>query len=96
MPDNGFNHASGLACPRKSGRISQNPCTAIGEIYRLLESTPSSPENFELPFEGQLSLDNRWVIMASLVPWSEFEGEYSKNFAEEMGAPALPLDLSNK
>ncbi|NEP59140.1 MAG: hypothetical protein F6K31_19300 [Symploca sp. SIO2G7] len=27
--------------------------------------------------------------MASLVPWSEFEEEYAKNFAEDMGAPAL-------
>jgi hypothetical protein len=32
--------------------------------------------------------------MANLVPWDEFEGEYAKNFAEEMGAPALPFRMA--
>lgn len=60
-------------------------------MYRKVDSTPTPAENFELPFEGKLSQDNRWVIMASLVPWDEFEQEYAKNLAEEMGAPALPF-----
>ncbi len=46
------------------------------------------PENFELPFEGKLSQDYRWVIMANLIPWSEFEAEYASLFSEEMGTPA--------
>ncbi len=36
---------------------------------RKVESPPTQPENFELPFEGKLSQDNRWVIMTNLVPW---------------------------
>jgi hypothetical protein len=63
-------------------------------MYRKVESTPSSPENFEFPLSGKLSQDNRWVVMANLVPWDEFEGEYAKNFAEEMGAPALPFRMA--
>jgi len=59
-------------------------------MYRKVESTPSSPEDFEFPLLEKLSHDNRWVVMASLVPWSEFEEEYALNFAEDMGAPALP------
>ncbi|HCA94560.1 MAG TPA: IS5/IS1182 family transposase, partial [Cyanobacteria bacterium UBA9226] len=41
-----------------------------------------------------VSQDNRWVIMASLIPWTEFEAEYAENFAEEMGAPALPFRVA--
>ena len=57
-------------------------------MYRKIEQLPTSPENFEFPSEGKLSPDNRWVIMANLIPWSEFEEEYAQNFSEEMGAPA--------
>ena len=57
-------------------------------MYRKQEQPPNTPENFELPFEGKLSESNRWVIMAKLIPWSEFEAEYAKIFAEKMGAPA--------
>ena len=34
---------------------------------------------FFLPFEGQLSPDNRWVKLARLIPWAEFETNYSKS-----------------
>merc|ERR1712054_392169 len=46
------------------------------------------PEKFELPFEGKLSPNNRWVIMAELIPWDDFEEEYAKLFSAEKGAPA--------
>lgn len=49
-------------------------------MYRKVENAPREAEKFELPFEGKLSHDNRWVIMASLVPWSEFEEEYELKF----------------
>lgn len=63
-------------------------------MYRKAPSIPTQPENFELPFEGKLSQDNRWVIMANLIPWDEFEEEYAKNFAIDMGAPALPFRVA--
>jgi hypothetical protein len=46
-------------------------------MYRRVELPPTSPENFEFPSEGKLSPDNRWVIIANLIPWSEFEEEYA-------------------
>jgi hypothetical protein len=57
-------------------------------VYRKAELAPSPPSDFELPFEGRLSTDNRWVKMAQLIPWSEFESDYAENFPREMGAPA--------
>ncbi|MBD1834666.1 hypothetical protein H6F61_18690 [Cyanobacteria bacterium FACHB-472] len=43
-----------------------------GKMYRKASSSPTQPENFELPFEGKLAQDNRWVIMANLIPRNEF------------------------
>jgi hypothetical protein len=63
-------------------------------MYRQEESTPIPPESFELTFEGKLSSDNRWVIMANLIPWKEFESEYSSGFSEEMGAPAKSFRMA--
>jgi hypothetical protein len=37
-------------------------------MYRTKEATPSEPKTFELPFDGKLSDENRWVIMANLIP----------------------------
>lgn len=65
-----------------------------GQMYRKLDSPATPPEKFELPFEGKLSQDNRWVIMANLIPWSEFEEEYALKFSDEMGAPALPFRIA--
>jgi hypothetical protein len=65
-----------------------------GKMYRKAASSPTPPENFELAFEGKLSQDNRWVIMANLIPWDEFEEEYAKNFSIDMGAPALPFRVA--
>ncbi|MCG8643787.1 MAG: hypothetical protein MI862_28960 [Desulfobacterales bacterium] len=33
---------------------------------------------FFLPFGGKLNPDNRWVKLAGLIPWKDFETQYSK------------------
>lgn len=63
-------------------------------MYRKIETLPTPIEKFKLPFEGQLAEDNRWVIMANLIPWAEFEDEYAKQFTMEMGAPAKSFRIA--
>jgi hypothetical protein len=63
-------------------------------VYRKVELAPSPPSDFELPFEGRLAADNRWVKMAKLIPWSEFEEDYAENFPTEMGAPAKSFRMA--
>ena len=63
-------------------------------MYRKSEQAQISASNFLLPFEGKLSEDNRWVIMADLIPWQEFEEEYASLFSEEMGAPAKSFRMA--
>ena len=60
-------------------------------MYRKSDQPELNPEKFELPVTVQLSPDNRWVIMAELIPWLEFEAEYAEKFSEKMGAPAKPF-----
>ena len=63
-------------------------------MYRKAESAPTDPFDFELSNGCKLAADNRWVKMAELIPWSEFEAEYAKNFPTEMGAPAKSFRMA--
>jgi transposase, IS5 family len=63
-------------------------------MYRKENFVLSSAESFELPWDGKLAEDNRWVRMAKLIPWSEFEEEYAQNFTQEMGAPAKSFRMA--
>jgi Transposase domain (DUF772) len=63
-------------------------------VYRKQKQPLNQAENFELPFEGRLSEDNRWVMMSKLIPWSEFESEYASLFSSEMGAPAKTFRMA--
>jgi hypothetical protein len=57
-------------------------------MYRRVEQDPIEPEKFELSTLEKLSPENRWVLMAQIIPWSEFETEYAEKFSEIIGAPA--------
>ncbi len=63
-------------------------------MYR--RSTPGqlSFENFYLPFGGKLSGENRWVKLAELIPWEEFEVQYAKQLSEDMSAPAKSFRMA--
>ena len=63
-------------------------------VYRKAEQVKGPAAEFELPFGGRLATDNRWVLMAQLIPWSEFEAEYAQHFTTEMGPPAKSFRLA--
>ncbi len=63
-------------------------------MYRKSNQSTITPEKFELPVSIELSSQNRWVIMAELIPWSDFEEEYAQNFSENMGAIAKPFRMA--
>lgn len=54
-------------------------------LYRKAEQVPSPAAEFELSFGGKLATDNRWILIAQLTPWSEFEAEYAQDFTERNG-----------
>ena len=63
-------------------------------MYRKAESVPHEPFDFELPNGCKLAEDNRWVKIAKLIPWVEFESAYAVNFSSEMGAPAKSFRMA--
>ncbi len=63
-------------------------------MYRKVEQALLPAEEFELSNGCKLAADNRWVQLAQLIPWSEFEQEYAQNFGTEMGPPAKSFRLA--
>lgn len=64
-------------------------------MYRQESSKQLSFEDFYLPFGGHLDPNNRWVRLAELIPWDEFEESYADQFAQSgQGAPAKPFRLA--
>lgn len=53
------------------------------------------PDDFFLPFGGQLNPNNRWVVLANLVPWSKAEDEYIKSLGDvTQGSKAFSVRLA--
>lgn len=49
-------------------------------MYKSNEKQIMMPDGFFLPFGGKLNKENRWVKLASMIPWWEFEDKYRENF----------------
>jgi len=45
-------------------------------------------------FCGTLDPDNRWVLLAELIPWQELEEAFAHQFSVNEGAPAKPGQLA--
>ena len=63
-------------------------------MYKKAELAPLQPLDFELTNGYKLSALNRWVKMAQIIPWDEFESEYAANFPTAHGAPAKSFRMA--
>ena len=64
-------------------------------MYRKELRKQLSFEDFCLPIGGHLDGKNRWVTLAEMIPWDEFEDEYAQGFSQNgMGAPAKPFRMA--
>jgi hypothetical protein len=63
-------------------------------VYRKNKQCVVKGEELGFQVEANLSSDNDWVKMAKLIPWSEFEDNYSENFAPIMGPPAKSFRIA--
>jgi hypothetical protein len=63
-------------------------------VYRKAELAQAPHPSLNCPSEEGCLPDNRWVKMAQLIPWSEFESEYAQNFPTEKGAPAKSFRMA--
>lgn len=82
---------------RKSARelkkSMKKACTWKAKMYRIPKYTPEFNQ-FDMVFGGSLKADNRWVVLASLIPWKEVEERYSKLFIANNGRPAIPVRVA--
>jgi hypothetical protein len=61
----------------------------------LKQATQLQFEKFYLPFGGRLRSDNRWVCLAKLIPWTEFESLYAETLVgTKMGCPAKNVRIA--
>ncbi len=44
-------------------------------------------EEFNLPFDGKLRSDNRWVLMSKMIPWAKFESDYANSLSKRWNGP---------
>ena len=49
-------------------------------MYRKRNRSQITVEDFVPPFGGKLDAENRWVIMAGIMPWDMIEDIYSRSF----------------
>jgi hypothetical protein len=63
-------------------------------MYIKPQQSSTTVQNFVIPNQIQLDENNRWVVMANLIPWQEFEVEYADIFNEKLGAPAKPFRMA--
>ena len=57
-------------------------------MYRKDNPNQLKFKNFYLSFGGELSGENRWVILAEQIPWQQIEQDYSELFSNDEGCPA--------
>jgi hypothetical protein len=78
---------------RKLKKSMKKSCTWKAKMYRIPEYTPEF-DQFDMVFGGTLKADNRWVVLASLIPWKDVEEKYSKLFVANNGRPAIPVRVA--
>ena len=51
-------------------------------------------DDFILPFSGKMSAENRWIKLARIIPWDEFEQDYAFMFPSDRGNVAKPVRMA--
>ena len=63
-------------------------------MYVFQHNGQLSIEEFHAPFGGKLDPNNRWVALASIIPWEPLESRYAPLFSATTGAPAKPFRMA--
>ena len=64
------------------------------KMYKFSHNTQSAFSDFNQPMGLNMNPDNRWIKMADLIPWDEFEKKYARLFKGKKGNVAKPLRLA--
>jgi IS5 family transposase len=64
-------------------------------MYQKKNTRQRTIEDFFLPFGGKLRSDNRWVMLADMIPWELIDSLYAEHFSKSRTGPrAKPSRLA--
>lgn len=63
-------------------------------MYKSIDTLQHSFLDFNQPMGLKMNPENRWIKMAALIPWDEFEIKYAELFPSETGNVAKPLRMA--
>ena len=63
-------------------------------MYKPMDKSQHSFLDFNQPMGLKMNPENRWVKMADMVPWDEFETEYAQQFPNDTGNVAKPCRMA--
>ncbi len=64
-------------------------------MYKETQNQLTFSDEFFLPFGGKLNKDNRWVLIAAMIPWWRAEEKYAKAFKKTFkGGQALSVRIA--
>lgn len=63
-------------------------------MYKSIDKLQHSFLDFNQPLGLKMNPDNRWIKLAGLIPWDEFEIKYAKLFPSDTGNVAKPLRMA--
>lgn len=58
-------------------------------MIRYTSSQQLTIEEFKTPFQARIDKENRWIKLASILPWDAMAGIYYKSMNPDMGAPSI-------
>ena len=61
------------------------------DMIKYRSSRQLSISEFNLPFNGSLDKNNRWVRLANILPWDELVAVYSRGLSSRRGRGTLDL-----
>ena len=63
-------------------------------MYKSVDRLQHTFMDFDQPMGLKMNPENRWVKMADLIPWDEFETKYAEQFPSDTGNVAKPLRMA--
>ncbi|EFU74062.1 IS5 family transposase [Enterococcus italicus] len=63
-------------------------------MYKLQTTVQLAFEDFNQPIGLKMNPSNRWIQKAEIIPWTELEKDYAKNFRNKKGNEAKPFRMA--
>ena len=63
-------------------------------MYKAKDNSDPSFLDFNQPLGLHMNPDNRWVRLAQLIPWDEYEARYASHFTSTLGNVAKPCRMA--